>query len=142
MMSRRRLVFIKTTTIATDSTESWSTVVTTQARSSDGRIGIYGSVKLYTAYIGVSRHRGTYKDVGKILIERRCVRVIWLALTHTPEAYLPPIPPSTFTQTTPQNELSRHPGKGYENTDFFIRQSSLKSSARLSNGTCGYSSTL
>ena len=41
------------------------------------------------------------------------------ALTHTPKAYLPTIPPGTFTQTTPQNELSRHPGKGYENPDFF-----------------------
>ena len=70
------------------------------------------------------------------------LRVIWRVLTHTPKAYLPTIPPSTFTQTTPQNELSRHPGKGYENPDFFIRQSSLKSSARLSSGTCGYSSIL
>ena len=76
-------------------------------------------MKLYTAYIGVSRHRRTYKNVGKILIERRCVRVILRALTHTPKAYLPTIPPGTFTQTTPQNELSMQPGKGYENPDFF-----------------------
>ena len=82
------------------------------------------------------------KDVGKILIERRCVRVIWRALTHTLKAYLPTIPPSTFTQTISQNELSRHSGKGYENPDLFIRQTNLKSSARLSSGICGYSSIL
>ena len=51
--------------------------------------------------------------------QHSCVRVIWRALTHTPKAYSPTIPPSTFIQTTPLNELSRHPGKGYENPDFF-----------------------
>ena len=58
--------------------------------------------------------------------QHSCVRVIWRALTHTPKAYLPTFPPTTFTQTTPLNELSRHPGKGYENPDFFNRQSQLE----------------
>ena len=94
---------------------------------------------LHCIHLGTGER--TDKDVGKILIERHCVRVIWRTLTHTPKA-LPIIPPSTFTQTTPQNKLSRHPVKEYENPDFFIRQSSLKSSARLSSGTFGYSSIL